>query len=400
MAHDGFLGGSIHPLACPFDAARQAQHAIVGARVGGGGGREHEAGERIQSALSSLMSSPAAAAASEAVAGAVREAALVDELARRLGGVCGGLGLGGGGGVPSPPSSRYASCYNTPVSSPCKPAPHVPSLLAADIVVAERASWLSGLAVGGPGGGKLTRVASSQSLLAEQAATGAATGGVHLPASDGSSSDAPSRKRKAPGGKVKGMDGVAATAIAKSPEPETRAKKCKLSTAAARDDEQKPAAGEVGHGGSGKGKEAAGEPPKDYIHVRARRGQATDSHSLAERVRREKIGERMKLLQDLVPGCNKVTGKAVMLDEIINYVQSLQRQVEFLSMKLSVVNPRLDFDADEFLPKHQARQPSVPSPPSPPPPPPPPPPPRLSYSMNSSLDGFHSANSQDGPRGM
>ena len=73
------------------------------------------------------------------------------------------------------------------------------------------------------------------------------------------------------------------------------------------------------------------EPPKDYIHVRARRGQATDSHSLAERVseqicslvfysdydshshshselkvRREKISERMKLLQDLVPGCNKV----------------------------------------------------------------------------------------------
>lgn len=36
----------------------------------------------------------------------------------------------------------------------------------------------------------------------------------------------------------------------------------------------------------------------------------------------------MKFLQDLVPGCTKVTGKAVMLDEIINYVQSLQRQVE------------------------------------------------------------------------
>ncbi|XP_028098822.1 transcription factor bHLH78-like [Camellia sinensis] len=72
------------------------------------------------------------------------------------------------------------------------------------------------------------------------------------------------------------------------------------------------------------------EPPKDYIHVRARRGQAIDSHSLAERVRREKISERMKLLQDLVPGCNKmcVNGKALMLDEIINYVQSLQRQVE------------------------------------------------------------------------
>ncbi|KAJ1397694.1 Myc-type, basic helix-loop-helix [Sesbania bispinosa] len=89
----------------------------------------------------------------------------------------------------------------------------------------------------------------------------------------------------------------------------------------------------------------------DYIHVRARRGQATDSHSLAERVRREKISERMKYLQDLVPGCNKITGKAGMLDEIINYVQSLQRQVEFLSMKLAAVNPRLDFNIDDMFNK-------------------------------------------------
>ncbi|XP_039006831.1 transcription factor HBI1-like [Hibiscus syriacus] len=89
----------------------------------------------------------------------------------------------------------------------------------------------------------------------------------------------------------------------------------------------------------------------DYIHVRARRGQATDSHSLAERVRREKISERMKYLQDLVPGCNKITGKSGMLDEIINYVQSLQRQVEFLSMKLATVNPRLDFDIDNLYAK-------------------------------------------------
>lgn len=91
----------------------------------------------------------------------------------------------------------------------------------------------------------------------------------------------------------------------------------------------------------------------------------------------------------------QVTGKAVMLDEIINYVQSLQRQVEvshvfssrtnyelnkvqnsssrtwmffidtfvnlsnmipclfqqFLSMKLSTVNPQMEFDVDNFLPK-------------------------------------------------
>ncbi|KAG6767921.1 hypothetical protein POTOM_026812 [Populus tomentosa] len=85
-------------------------------------------------------------------------------------------------------------------------------------------------------------------------------------------------------------------------------------------------------------------PKTDYIHVRARRGQATDSHSLAERARREKISKKMKCLQDLVPGCNKITGRAGMLDEIINYVQSLQRQVEFISMKLAAVNQRPDTD--------------------------------------------------------
>lgn len=90
---------------------------------------------------------------------------------------------------------------------------------------------------------------------------------------------------------------------------------------------------------------------QDYIHVRARRGQATNSHSLAERVRRERISERMKYLQDLVPGCSKVTGKAVMLDEIINYVQSLQRQVEFLSMKLATVNPSIDLNIEGLLSK-------------------------------------------------
>ncbi|PIN23228.1 hypothetical protein CDL12_04051 [Handroanthus impetiginosus] len=99
------------------------------------------------------------------------------------------------------------------------------------------------------------------------------------------------------------------------------------------------------------GSQGSDTPKDEYIHIRARRGQATNSHSLAERVSREKISERMKFLQDLVPGCSKVTGKAVMLDEIINYVQSLQRQVEFLSMKLATVNPRLDFNIEGLLAK-------------------------------------------------
>ncbi|KAI3816018.1 hypothetical protein L1987_15703 [Smallanthus sonchifolius] len=45
-----------------------------------------------------------------------------------------------------------------------------------------------------------------------------------------------------------------------------------------------------------------------------------------------------------------------MLDEIINYVQSIQKQVEFgfqqfLSMKLATVNPGLDFNVDNVCTK-------------------------------------------------
>ncbi|KAI7732868.1 hypothetical protein M8C21_021800 [Ambrosia artemisiifolia] len=86
-----------------------------------------------------------------------------------------------------------------------------------------------------------------------------------------------------------------------------------------------------------------------YVHVRARRGQATDSHSLAERARREKINARMKLLQELVPGCSKISGTAMVLDEIINHVQSLQRQVEFLSMRLAALHPNININLDSIF---------------------------------------------------
>ncbi|KAL3528284.1 hypothetical protein ACH5RR_007606 [Cinchona calisaya] len=99
------------------------------------------------------------------------------------------------------------------------------------------------------------------------------------------------------------------------------------------------------------------DQPKDYIHVRAISGQATDSLSLAERTRREKISERMKILQDLVPGSNKVIGKAQAVDEIINYVLSLQHQVEFLSMKLKAVNSRMNPGIEGFSSKDLAAPP-------------------------------------------
>ncbi|CAN1829302.1 Transcription factor UNE12, partial [Linum perenne] len=73
------------------------------------------------------------------------------------------------------------------------------------------------------------------------------------------------------------------------------------------------------------------QPPSIRPRVRARRGQATDPHSIAERLRRERIAERMKALQELVPTVNK-TDRAAMLDEIVDYVKFLRLQVKVLSM--------------------------------------------------------------------
>ncbi|RWW85726.1 hypothetical protein BHE74_00005576 [Ensete ventricosum] len=91
-----------------------------------------------------------------------------------------------------------------------------------------------------------------------------------------------------------------------------------------------------------KASKTCGESPAGYIHVRARRGEATDSHSLAERVRREKISERMKVLQSLVPGCEKV--------RMLNLLLLL-----FLSMKLASLNPMLYYgaEAEEYMNHHQ-----------------------------------------------
>ncbi|KAJ1288023.1 hypothetical protein BS78_02G056600 [Paspalum vaginatum] len=75
----------------------------------------------------------------------------------------------------------------------------------------------------------------------------------------------------------------------------------------------------------------APQPPAPRPKVRARRGQATDPHSIAERLRRERIAERMRALQELVPNTNK-TDRAAMLDEILDYVKFLRLQVKVLSM--------------------------------------------------------------------
>ncbi|KAL7219756.1 hypothetical protein ACSBR2_012758 [Camellia fascicularis] len=354
----------------------------------------------FESALSSMVSSPAAS-------GAGGDGVVIRELIGRLGSICNSSEISHQSYITGNNSTNN-SCYSTPLNSPPKlnlsmmdhqirrnssiPGNHLP--FSADPGFVERAARFSCFGsrnLGGLNGqfglneselphrltpimesSKLSRVLFNQAMKvagSPMGVLGNPENGEFGDSREGSSvseqipdgeigkkvlSDANARKRKSiPRGKAKenapsspAKDGKVATE-----SDESTAKRTKKDESSGNEkDIAKPKA-EKSENGKAKDSAKPPEPPKDYIHVRARRGQATDSHSLAERVRREKISERMKFLQDLVPGCNKVTGKAVMLDEIINYVQSLQRQVEFLSMKLSTVNSRMDFNMEALVSK-------------------------------------------------
>ncbi|MCE2055694.1 hypothetical protein HAX54_043197 [Datura stramonium] len=65
--------------------------------------------------------------------------------------------------------------------------------------------------------------------------------------------------------------------------------------------------------------------------VRAKRGCATHPRSIAERVRRTRISDRIRKLQELVPNMDKQTNTADMLEEAVEYVKFLQRQIQELT---------------------------------------------------------------------
>lgn len=381
---------------------------------------------QFESALSSFVSSPAGSNTRAPVPQS--ESVVIRELIGRLGSICNSNDVQSQSQCQSQSqtfnymgesnNSANTSCYSTPLNSPPKlnnlsvldhqlAMPNHPNLapFQTDPGFAERAARYSCFGTKNLGGlmgqfgfsdiempprssGKLSRVSSSKDLLETDMRS---VSGRKLSKSSRSSSpenastpiedakavnDVNARKRKAaPKGKAKDAKEGADDKRSKSSETNGN-EKAKV----------EPNTAVNGDGTKKQNKETpkpSPEPPKDYIHVRARRGQATDSHSLAERVRREKISERMKFLQDLVPGCNKVTGKALMLDEIINYVQSLQRQVEFLSMKLATVNPRLDFNMEQTLTKDllQSRESLS----------------QAMFQLNSSVPGFHYGHQGEGP---
>nr|AKN09582.1 basic helix-loop-helix transcription factor [Salvia miltiorrhiza] len=73
------------------------------------------------------------------------------------------------------------------------------------------------------------------------------------------------------------------------------------------------------------------QPDTSPCQIRAKRGCATHPRSIAERVRRTRISEKMKKLQDLFPNMDKQTSTADMLDLAVQYIKDLQVQVETLT---------------------------------------------------------------------
>ncbi|XP_042017900.1 transcription factor UNE10-like isoform X2 [Salvia splendens] len=72
-------------------------------------------------------------------------------------------------------------------------------------------------------------------------------------------------------------------------------------------------------------------------------------HNQSERRRRDKINERMKTLQKLVPNSSK-TDKASMLDEVIDYMKQLQAQVQMMSrMSVPSMNMMMPLSMQQHL---------------------------------------------------
>ncbi|KAK4781391.1 hypothetical protein SAY86_015493 [Trapa natans] len=65
-----------------------------------------------------------------------------------------------------------------------------------------------------------------------------------------------------------------------------------------------------------------------------RRSRSAEVHNRSERKRRDRINEKIKELQDLIPRSGKVTDKAATLDCAIEYLKTLQQQLQMMASSM------------------------------------------------------------------
>ncbi|XP_064995357.1 transcription factor PHYTOCHROME INTERACTING FACTOR-LIKE 15-like [Musa acuminata AAA Group] len=71
--------------------------------------------------------------------------------------------------------------------------------------------------------------------------------------------------------------------------------------------------------------DARSKPPR-----KRKRNRTSEMHNLTERRRRERIKEKLKALQELIPNSHKLH-RASLLEEAIGYIKSLQQQLQIMS---------------------------------------------------------------------
>ncbi|KAI8024160.1 Transcription factor UNE10 [Camellia lanceoleosa] len=89
------------------------------------------------------------------------------------------------------------------------------------------------------------------------------------------------------------------------------------------------------------GEEENKKKPTGKSSISTKRCRAAAVHNQSERKRRDKINQRMKTLQKMVPNSSK-TDKASMLDEVIEYLKVLQAQVQMMS-RMNMPMPSMMF---------------------------------------------------------
>ncbi|KAK2649850.1 hypothetical protein Ddye_017339 [Dipteronia dyeriana] len=89
--------------------------------------------------------------------------------------------------------------------------------------------------------------------------------------------------------------------------------------------------------------------------IRKKQKRTAEVHKQSERKRRDKINKKMRSLRELIPNCDKVD-KVSMLDEAIEYLKTLQLQVQMMSMGSGVCMPHQMMTPTAMQQMHNAPQ--------------------------------------------